>query len=346
MTLPSIVEDLTARVDAELSDILASRDMPLYRMMSYHLGWGEERGDRGLSQTEERGDRGPSQTRERTHGTLCLLACRAAGGDMEVALPAAAAVELVHNFCEIHDDVQGGNPRRHDRDAVWWVWGPAQAINAGDGMHALARLALFRLLKRGISGTTTFRAVRMLDEASLQTCEGRFLDLEAQERIDLSVDAYLAMASGKTGALFSCAMSLGSLLASDDESLIGALGECGAKLGVAIQVRADLRELWGNGRDEASVEVMNKKKLLPVVYALEKATINEKRRLGEVFFKRVLDPEDVDKVREVVEQLGARKDCEDLVQRHLAEAVAALDVPGISAQGRSELVSWMGSLLE
>ena len=68
---------------------------------------------------------------------LCLLACEACGGP-DVALPAAAAVELVQGFTEIHDDVQGGIPTRDGRDAVWWVWGPAQAINAGDGMHGWA----------------------------------------------------------------------------------------------------------------------------------------------------------------------------------------------------------------
>ena len=118
--------------------------MPLYRMMSYHMGW-----------EEAEGHPGGAFTVGRVHGVLCLLACSAAGGDIHVAKPAAAAVELVRNFCQIHDDVQAGNPQRNNRDAVWWVWGPAQAINAGDGMHALARLALFGLKQNGISSAMT-----------------------------------------------------------------------------------------------------------------------------------------------------------------------------------------------
>ena len=336
MTLSPTIDELTARVDAELSDVVASRQMPLYQMMSYHMGWSDQQGRSDIP--------GPQ---ERTRGVLCLLACRAANGDPDVALPVAAAVELVHNFCQIHDDVQGGNPQRDSRDAVWWVWGPAQAINAGDGMHALARLALFRLLQRGVSSATTFRAVQLLDEASLQTCEGRFLDLEAQERIDTSVDAYLKMASSKTGALVSCAMRLGALVAIEDQAVSDALGTCGVKLGVAMQVRADLRELWGSGQQgqEPSSEVMNKKKLLPVVCALDKANVSVKRRLGDIYFKRVLEPEDVQRLREVIEELGAREECERLVEQYRAEATAALDVPGVSAEGRAGIVKLIDSLL-
>ena len=293
MTGLSIVDDLSGLVDAELSSIVTSRELQLYRMMAYHLG-----------STDEHGHSDLPVRKQRTHGVLCMLACRAAGGDANAALPTAAALELVHNFCQIHDDVQGGKPQRDNRDAVWWLWGPAQAINAGDGMHALARLALFRLLQRDISSAKTFRAIQLLDEASLQTCEGRFLELEAQERIDMSVDSYFDMAARKTGALASCAMKLGGLVVSDDEGVQDALGTCGAKFGVAMQIRSDLRELWGDqhGDSPASPEVMNKTKLLPVVYALEKATISEKRRLGDIYFKRVLEPEDVASLREVIQR--------------------------------------------
>ena len=336
MTLTQSVEQLTALVESELTEIVTSRDMPLYRMMSYHMGW-----------VEAEGHPGGAFSAGRIHGVLCLLACNAAGGDIDVAKPAAAAVELVHNFCQIHDDVQAGSPQRNNRDAVWWVWGPAQAINAGDGMHALARLSLFGLKKNGMSSAMTFRAVQILDESSLRTCEGRFLDLEAQERIDMTVDAYLNMASSKTGALVSCAMKLGALAASADEEVLDAMGTFGLKLGIAMQIRDDLAEFWGDGRESPvpSTEAMNKKKLLPSVYALEKASISEKRKLGDIYFKRVLEPADVDKLREVFEELGVREDCQQLINRYRADAVAALDATGISAEGRAEIESYSEPLI-
>ncbi len=337
MIPPTGIDDLSARVEAELNSIVTSRQMPLYRMMSYHMGWNDEHGTPGSP-----------PPKLRALGVLCLLASQSVGGDLNVSLPAASAVELVDNFCQIHGDVQGGSPQRDNRDAVWWVWGPAQAINAGDGMHALARLALFRLIERGVSAETTFRAVQLLDEASLRTCEGRFLDLEAQERIDMSLDAYLKMTSRKSGSLASCAMRLGALVATRDERAAHAMASCGEKLGVAMQLRADVRQFWSPGNDDAapSPDVMNKMKLLPVVYALEKANPNEKRRMGEIYFKRVLDRDDVAKLRAVIEEMGVRDACEDMIAQLRREAGAALDVPVILPEGGAAIDAFASSLLD
>lgn len=333
---PPTIDDLSALIDARLNEIVSARELPFYQMMGYHLGWESAPGHQ---------DSPISNSRD--HGVACLLACQAAGGDVEVALPAACSVELVDSFSQIHDDVQGGHPKRGSRDAVWWVWGPAQAINVGDGMHALARLAMFQLAERGVPAATTFRAVQMIDEAGLALCEGRFQDLEAQERIDTSISSYMEMAASKTGALYSCAMALGGLVASADETVVGALGECGAKLGVAVQIRDDLDELWhgGDGRGSAGDEVLNKKKLLPVVYALEQADIREKRRLGEIYLKRVLEPDDVVAVRASLEELGARQYCEETVAAYRRQAESALDVPGVSPEGASAIKAFMASLV-
>ena len=335
MTPTPVVEDLTDRVDSELRSIVTSREMPLYQMMSYHMGWSDQSG------------KPESWARGRTHGVLCLLACRAAGGDPETALPAAAATELVHNFCLIHDDVQGGLPQRDNRDAVWWVWGPAQAINAGDGMHALARLVMFRLLQNDVSSATTFRAVQLLDEASLHTCEGRFLDLEAQERIDITVDGYLRMAAAKTGELVSCAMKLGALVTSAPTAIVDAIREAGLKLGVAMQMQGDMLEFWGPSQADPppAAEVMNKKKLLPVVLALEKANVNQKRKMGEIYFKRVLEPDDVVKLRETLDGMGVRDECEKLVEQHRVEAAEALEALSLDGDGKAELLAFIESLL-
>ena len=314
-------DEIAALVDTALERVVRSRDMELYRMMSHHMGW------------EDREPGGHTVTAHLRRGVLCLLSCEVSGGELDRALPAAVAVELVHNFTLIHDDVQGGQPSRNGRDAVWWVWGPAQAINAGDGMHALARLALFQLMDRGVDAPTTFRAVQFLDEASLKTCEGRFLDLEAQERIDLSLDGYMKMASAKTGALMACAMKLGGLLAGASEQTLEALAACGNDLGVSLQMRDDIRELWETETDSSSPDVMNKKKLLPVVLALESSSIGEKRRLGDIYFKRVLDPSDVVRLRGILEEIGIRDECDRMLKESRASALDALAHDGLLPEG-------------
>ena len=328
MTISQYIDQLTAQVDAELKAIVNERGFPLYDMMGYHLGW------RGAHIHDD----GPPRPQERTHGAMTLLACSAVGGDIEASLPAAAAMELVDKFAEIHDDVQEGNPQRNERDAVWWVWGPAQAINAGDGMHALGRLALLRLADRGVPDERVFDIVRLVDRASLRACEGRFRDLEAQERIDLSVEAYMSMAADKAGALLGCAMQIGTLAGGGDAATGNALAACGGKLGIALQVLSDLGALWGeDGHSQPNVEVLNKKKLIPVVYALENATISEKRAMGEIYFKRVLEAEDAMKLREVIDGLGARAACEKMADDLKAEALANIEIEGVLEEGSSRI---------
>ena len=224
---------------------------------------------------------------------------------------------------------------------MWWVWGPAQAINVGDSFHSLARLALFELHENGTPADVTFRAVQMLDEAALDLCEGRFRDIEAQERIDLDVDGYLEMAASKSGSLYACAMGLGALVAGAEQAAVDAMSRCGRQIGLALQVRSDVRDVWAG---DPSPEVLNKKKLLPVVHALGKATIAEKRRLGDIYFKRVLGPEDVTALREVLDEMGSRQYCEDLAARCRADALAALE-QGASAGDLDLARDFVGRLL-
>ena len=323
------------QIEAELREIIESRPMPLYRMMSYHLGW-----------IDEQGNPLTGGGREGIRSTLCLMACEAAGGDPAKAMPAAAAIELAHNFYLIHDDVQDGNPQRDNRASVWWHWGPAQAINAGDGMHALARLSLFRLKEKGLSDDLIFRGIQFLDEACLKLCEGHYLDISYQESITITVNSYFTMIEGKAGALVEGAMKLGALVASQDDALIEAMGLCGKKLGMASQVREDILDTWSpTSPDSPPVgKILNKKKTLPVLYAIETGKLSDKRELGEIYFKRVLEPQDVGKMVAVLDRVGAREYCQGVLTQLYQEALESLDSSGLSpeaTQGIREAAQYM-----
>lgn len=293
-------------VETELKRIVSDRGLPLYSMMEHHLGW-------------DSGTASASSQMLRPLGSLCLASCDALADDFEVALPTAAAIELVHNFCEIHDDIQAGKISRNDRDSVWWKWGPAQAINAGDGMHALARLALLGLGERGIGPDRVFEAVKLLDKASLATCEGRFMDLEAQERLDMSSGAYLDMAAAKAGSVYSCAMEFGALAAGGDSATRESFADAGRELGIAVQIADDMRQIASAQSADAapSEDFMNKKKLYPVVRAFEIASPSERRRLGDYYFKRVLEPSDARNLSEIISGLGVN----DYAAREIASHV-------------------------
>ncbi len=323
MSLPTAFNRFRDQIETEIKSLVLEEGFPLYRMMGYHMGW-----------LDEYGEAAEGETGKRIRPTLSLLACEALGGDVKAALPAAAAVELVHNFSLIHDDIQDGNSERHNRPTVWWVWGPAQAINAGDGMHALARLALLRQTGEGMSPERTLKAVGLLDQACLRLCEGQYLDLTYQERVDISQDAYFKMVEGKTAALISCAAELGAVMSSAEEPVERAIAQFGAKLGTAFQIRDDILDLWGQqdtGKPLAG-DILNKKKSLPIVYAIENASGAERRTLGDVYFKRVMEPEDIDKIIEVLETLGAREFCQAKADALCDEAIQSLKDAGLTSQ--------------
>lgn len=288
------LSEYSRMADGALRRVVSDRELPLYAMMEHHLGWGAD-GEPG----------GMTPPRPRPLGAACLGVCAALGGDAEDALPVAASIELAQNFCEIHDDIQSGKISRDGRDAVWWRWGPAQAINVGDGMHALARLALFGLLDAGFDSADVFNAVRLLDQASLAACEGRFLDLEAQERLDMTAASYIRMAESKTGSLYACAMQFGALAARADSDARTDFANRGRDLGAAVQILDDLRQLSAEPSAAPSDDVMNKKKLYPVVLAFEMATPSQRRRLGDYYFKRVLEPSDLRGLADAIRETGA-----------------------------------------
>ena len=297
MALPlassSQIEAYSDLVDGELKRVVATRDLPLYSMMGHQLGWSIE------PELDE-------VTTLRRLGSLCLGICAALGGNVEDALPAAAAIELVQNFCDIHDDIQSGRIERDGRDTVWWKWGPAQAINAGDGMHALARMALLGMKERGFGPESVFEAIQVLDRASLETCEGRFMELEFQERLDVSSDSYLKMASLKTGSLFACATEFGALVSGVSSQDRNPATEWGRNLGVAAQIAEDLQQISDALEDDGvpSDDLMNKRKLYPVVWAFEEATPQQRRQLGDYYFKRVLEPSDAKGLATLVDGIG------------------------------------------
>ncbi len=289
--------------------------LPLYRMMRYQLGWVVKDGLEIESQ------------QERLLGTLCLeaaLSLAPAAGAATAGL-AAAAVEMFHQSVTVHEDMQMAEPRATDHPAVWWVWGPAQAINVGDGLYAVARLALFHLGDVGLSAEQVLAVVNELDTAALRYYEGQYLDLTYQERMDVTEAQYLKMAASKRGALFAAAMAVGarSVVASDQS--VEALAAAGEKLGLAAQLREDLDMVWG---DEQAVggagRVLNKSKLYPVVHALESSPVSRKRELGNIYFKRVMEPADLAELQRILDEAGVKAQTQAKAQGFADEALSLL----------------------
>ena len=323
MELPPPLLEHQAAVDGELLALMdesTDAKLPLYRMMRYQLGWLESDGSPSVPVP-------PS----RLYGALCLESARSLNSSAPAG-SAAAAVELFQNSVTVHQDMQLGEPHIETRPSVWWVWGPAQAINVGDGMYALARLGIFRLQSAGLSPELILRAVQMLDAAALRYYEGQFLELTYQERLDIRESQYLKMAEAKHGSLIGGAMALGAHAAGADEAMTSAFRRCGELLGVSSQISADEAQMWDSSAPGAApARFLNKSKLLPVVYALEKGTLAQKRALGEVYFKRVLEPEDAQRVREVLDEIGVRQYSRQRAEATMREGLDALGAARLPA---------------
>ncbi len=314
MRSSEIVEKYKADLHQQLHEILAHREGLLYRMMQYQLGWINDNG----TPAQEHRDASP-------HSKLCLLACEYLMDDHHPALPAAAAVELVYHYSLIHSDIRDGIPESHHTPTVWWVWGPGQAINAGDGMHALARLVLLHLQQNGVLVDRVLGALSVLDEACLAMCEGQQMDLAFQESPNVGIDSYLKMVEKREGALIGCSLGLGALIATGQKETVGAFREYGNNLGIAIQIRRDVIDMWPQvAETTASPHILNKKKSLPIVYLMERGRLDQKRKLGTIYFKRVLEPSDVEEVRGILDESDARQFSEDTAKDYFERAMGAL----------------------
>ncbi len=336
--LDTILQRYRAELEAELRFAVGETSLPMYDMMRYHLGWIDERGN---PQT--------ANTGKRLRPILCLLACQAVGGEWRQALPAAAAVELVHNFSLIHDDIQDASVERRGRATVWHIWGQPQAINLGDGMYTLALSSLLRLEDAGIPHQKVVRAARILNEASLKLCEGQYLDMSYENCLDIGINDYLEMIGCKTAALLRCSLEIGALLGTDDESLLTHLRLFGHNLGMTFQVHDDVLSLWGDqkvtGKSNTS-DILTKKKTLPIVYALEKTKGEDRELLWSIYRKKVISPRDVENVLHILNRLDAQSYVQGVSDRHYRQALSELNAADIPSPAKEELKTVAAFLLK
>ncbi len=326
-------DEYRQRIEEELRDIFEGRDGFLYNLLRYHLGWVDQQG--------RPQDGGPTL---HFQGAVALVVCEALGADCRPALAAAAGVELVHHFTLVHGEVQEGRAEQPDRPSIWWVWGPAQAINAGDGLHALGRTAMMRMVRNGASPERVLRAVRSLDAACLRLCEGQYMELEFQDQMMVTSAAYMEMVNRKAGALTGCAAESGALAAAASDSQADALHNAGVNFGAARQIIGDIGRLWGEQGDGVTFgNIINKKKSLPVIHALEHGSIAARRELGGIYMKRVLEPADAGRLIAILDETGARPAAEGKARELVEDALATVSKLDLSLKGRAllgELGDW------
>ena len=314
--LPGMLQRYRTLISDALRFSLSGGNMPVYDMLRYNMGWVDAEGN-PCAATEGKALR----------PTLCLFGCEATGGSISKAMPAAVALELIHSFSLIHDDIQDHDETRHHRPTLWAMWGVPKALLAGNVLRVVADTSLQRLVDEGVGIDQALAVVGMLTEAYLEMIEGQYLDISYEGRPDIAIDDYLDMISKKTGALIRCSVNLGAAIGTRDETTIEAFRVFGRSLGYVFQIRDDVLGVWGNEETTGKpvgADIRRKKNSLPVVYAMSRADPEDKQLLDCIYQKEQLSDDDVSDVLKVMERVNVKGYAQKLAQEHSDMAMEAL----------------------
>lgn len=323
----SVDEVLTwsrSTVDPALRAAVDTLPASIRHIAAYHFGWQDERGQ----PTEANGGKA-------IRPALALLTAEAVDGAAAAAVPVAVAVELVHNFSLLHDDVMDRDRTRRHRPTAWSVFGTGEAILAGDALLTLALEVL-----AGSGHPTVREQLRILSAAVLSLIEGQCADLAFEERADVGLTECLDMARGKTGALLGCACALGALSGGGGAEQVEQLRGFGEHLGLAFQFVDDLLGIWGDPAvtgKPVHADLHTRKKSLPVVAALASGT-PAGRELDALYHReKPLAGTDLARAAELIDVAGGRDWSQAQADELLAQALRRLESTGVAAQAGTEL---------
>lgn len=328
LALPNVLQNSRSIVEPALRAAVDRLDPVTRDIAAYHLGWLDADG------------RPAAAGGKAVRPALALLSAQAAGASIGVGVPGAVAVELVHNFSLVHDDLMDRDVQRRHRATVWAVWGPSTAILVGDAMLSLAHQVLATE-----GGSRAGAASALLGSSTQELIRGQVDDLAFEQRATVGLDECLAMAAGKTGALLGCASAIGAVLAGADDCTVSALATFGEQLGLAFQLIDDLLGIWGDaavtGKPVGS-DLRARKKSLPIAFAIGSGT-PAGEELGAWLATEAPaggDPDEVIAKASIwVEQAGGRDWALLEASARLALAEAALARADIPGEVQAELIA-------
>ena len=310
-TVPSALTRSRGLIQLGLQEAVGRLAPSLQRVAAYHLGWRDPDGN----EVERPGGKA-------VRPTLTLLAAEAVGAPAESAVPGAVALELVHNFSLIHDDLMDGDRERRHRPTVWALFGAGEAIIAGDALAALAYAVLLE-----VEGEPGQRGGRELTRATLEMIRGQSEDMTFESRLDVTEQEVVEMSAHKTGALISCAAALGAILGRGTEGQVDALRAYGRHVGIAFQAVDDVLGIWGEpdvtGKPAAN-DLRQHKKTLPVVHALAGPGADS-AELAELLSDGEMSADRLGRALHILEASGGRAWSLQVAEQHLAQALDALE---------------------
>lgn len=279
---------------------------------------------------------------KRLRPLLLLLSCEALGGSVHSALPAAAAVELLHNFTLVHDDIMDNDKTRRGRPTVHHKWNINAAILAGDGLMVLA----FKCLLQTESGQLR-QMCQVFTDGLFEVCEGQAIDSEFERDDNVTMARYEDMILKKTARLLAVSSQIGSMAAGADQPQIDLLRRFAEHLGLAFQIQDDLLDITVEqarlGKDFGS-DVKRRKRTFLYVYTMTHGTVAQRRTLREIFAKTAIAQPEIHAARHIFESAGALAAAQQAAQTHLADARRQLQLLGTTAK-TSDLAEFVDMIL-
>ncbi|MBL01365.1 MAG: hypothetical protein CL774_02590 [Chloroflexi bacterium] len=306
-SIPNFFQRYEEKINLALRKEYEKLNDNIYDTHKYYMGW-----------TDENGIKTSAVTGKRLRPNLVLLGAEAVDGDIELAIPFAVAIELIHNFSLIHDDIEDMDELRHHRATLWKLWGIPGAIISGNAMLKIADLATNKNIK--INDKIKLEASYILSSRYLTMMEGQFLDIDFESKVEITIDDYLDMIQRKTGALIEASLHIGAIVGQEkftrDENKIKSIKTIGKEFGKIFQIKDDILGIWGDDKTGKPVgaDIRKKKKSLPILHAISYAKGINKKEIQNLFMKkRNLYDKEIKITLKIMEELKTLEYCENLL---------------------------------
>ncbi len=291
------------------------------RMAHYSLGLISTQGEPTDEETRQ------SVQGKRIRPQIAMMLSEAVGGTSEKAAPVAGAIELLHNFTLIHDDIQDRSPNRRHRPTVWRVWNDAQAINAGDALFAVSQLSLIDAAK-DVSADTLLTLLEGFNRCTIDIVRGQVQDLQNEGAAIVTPDDYLEMISGKTAAIIRYSAWAGALIGGASREQADRIGEMGHAIGMGFQIRDDMLGIWSPAEETGkgdSDDLRRRKQTLPVLILRTNANEEDAERIQQLYSQESIEDDDIEELLQLLDKYDVQPQTAKHAEAEHHRAIGILD---------------------
>ena len=318
-------QQIYRKINSNLAELLNSKSLELYRIMEFQMGINNTD---ELNQYEVKNDSYIAED--------LIILSKLLTGDESKALTLAMSITLVEHFLRVHHDVQDGNTESYSGiPSVWWKWGPAHAINTGDGLHALARLSLLEMDLNKISSEDINFSVNLLDKAIMSLCEAEFMEINLQDKILFTPEECLNISYKKGAPLYGCTFAFSSLTVKDhDKDIHEKFFKLGSYIGAINYINNDYKAIMDEKErnPENLGRILTKKKNLLLANAIKSGDPKTKREIGEMYMKRILTPDDIERLRKIIISTSAIEETNKSIEDFTTKSLEILEPLNINIE--------------